>query len=133
FGIWGDQTATVTGRGEPEEVRVAVVSDGVLQALGIAPAAGRLLNASDQQTGAPRTILLSYGYWQRRFGGDPRAVGSMLTVDAQPRQIAGVLSVSFTLADSHPDLILPARFDRARAQMPGFGWNGVARLRPGVT
>jgi predicted permease len=123
----------VTGRGEPEEVRVAVVSDGVLQALGIAPAAGRLLNASDQQTGAPRTILISYGYWQRRFGGDPRAVGSMLTVDAQPRQIAGVLSVSFTLADSHPDLILPARFDRARAQMPGFGWNGVARLRPGVT
>lgn len=133
FGVWGNQTATVTGRGEPEDVRVAIVSDGVLQALGMPPAAGRLLNAKDQQPGAPRAVVLSYGYWQRRFGGDPRAVGAMLTVDAAPRLVIGVMPARFTLADEHPDLILPARFDRSRAQLPGFGWRGVARLKRGVT
>ena len=133
FGVWGQQTATITGRGEPQEADVAVVSDGVLQAFGVAPAAGRLLTGADQQRGAPRTAVLSYGYWQRRFGGDPRAVGSMLNVDAESTQIVGVMPATFALADAHPDLILPARFDRSRARLPGFGWNGIARLDPGVT
>jgi predicted permease len=133
FGVWGNETATVTGRGEPEEVGVSDVSDGVLQALDVAPAAGRLLSAADQQPGAPRTVVLSYGYWQRRFGGDPRAVGTMLTVDAAPRLIVGIMPSRFTLADAHPDLILPLRFDRSRARLPGFGWQGVARLKRGVS
>ncbi|HWT46282.1 MAG TPA: ADOP family duplicated permease [Vicinamibacterales bacterium] len=133
FGVWGKETATITGRGEPEEVRVTVVSDGVLQALGVAPFAGRLLNAADQRPGTQQAAILSYGYWQRRFGGDPRAVGSLLTVDAAPRLIVGVMPPRFTLADAHPDLILPVRFDRSRAQLPGFGWQGLARLKPGVT
>jgi predicted permease len=133
FGVWGSQTATITGRGDPEDVKIAVVSDGVLQAFAVAPAKGRLLNAADQQPGASRVVILSYGYWQRRFGGDPRALGSMLTVDAVPRQIVGVMPQTFALADARPDLLLPARFDRSRARLPGFGWNGVARLEPGVT
>lgn len=133
FGVWGNQTASITGRGDPEEVRVSVVSDGVLQALGVAPHAGRLLTAADQQPGSQQTAILSYGYWQRRFGGDLRAIGSMLTVDATPRLVVGVMPPRFTLADAHPDLILPVRFDRSRAQLPGFGWQGVARLKPGVT
>jgi predicted permease len=133
FGVWGEQTATVTGRGDPEEVGMAVVSDGVLQALALAPVAGRLLNALDQQPGAPQAVILSYGYWTRRFGGDPRAIGSMLTVDAVPRHIVGVMPAGFTLADARPDLILPVRFDRSRARLPGFGWQGIARLKRGVT
>jgi predicted permease len=133
FGVWGQQTATVTGRGDPEEVPVAVVSDGLLQALAVQPTAGRLLDTRDQQPGSARAILLSYGYWKRRFGEDPRAIGAMLTVDGTPRQIVGVLPDTFSLADARPDLILPSRFDRSQARLPGFGWQGIARLKPGVT
>ena len=133
IGVWGSQTATITERGDPEEVQAAVVSDGLLQALAVAPAAGRLLNTADQQPRAAPTVVLSYGYWQRRLGGDARALGSMLTVDAEPRQIVGVMPATFVLADAHPDLVLPARFDRSSAHLPGFGWQGIARLRPGVT
>lgn len=133
LGVWSEQTVTVTGRGDPEEVRVAVVSDGVLQALAVAPLAGRLLNSVDQQAGAPQAVVLSYGYWQRRLGGDPRAIGSMLTVDAVPRQIVGVMPAGFTLANGRFDLIAPVRFDRSRARLPGFGWQGIARLKRGVT
>src|SRR5581483_6583019 len=80
LGVWTQGTANVTGLAEPEQVRTVSVSDGVLQALGVPPAAGRWLVAADQIPQAPppslgfsgrsATVMLSYGYWQRHFGGD---------------------------------------------------------------
>ena len=79
LGVWIPGTANVTGMAEPEQVRTVSVSDGVLQALGVPPAAGRWLLAADQVPQAPTssfsgrssTVMLSYGYWQRHFGGRP--------------------------------------------------------------
>src|SRR4051812_22233854 len=75
LGIWATATANVTGLAQPEEVHVVSVSDGVLQAVAIPAAAGRLLSAVDQQPHGPKTVMLGYGYWQRRFGGERTAVG----------------------------------------------------------
>ncbi|HEU0177638.1 MAG TPA: ABC transporter permease, partial [Blastocatellia bacterium] len=78
IGAWTAAAATVTGQGEPEEVRTIIVTKGVLEALGVKPAAGRWIEEADQSPGAARVVMLSYGYWQRRFGGDQAVIGKSL-------------------------------------------------------
>src|ERR1700761_4296290 len=66
MGIWSSSTATVTGAGQPEQVRATYVTGGTLQALGVNPLAGRWIATADEQPGSPAVVLLKYGYWQRR-------------------------------------------------------------------
>jgi hypothetical protein len=80
LGVWDTGTASVTGLAEPEQVRVVDVSDGVLQALDVAPEVGRWLSAADQVPNGPARVMLSYGYWQRRFGRDRTVIGRNITV-----------------------------------------------------
>lgn len=133
LGVWDVEPLTVRTSGDPEQVRAGLVSDGVLQALAVAPLLGRSLDAGDQNLGSPQVVLLSYGYWMRRFGGDPRVIGRTLTTDPTPRQIVGVMPRGFTIAGAAVDVIAPVRLDRRKATLPGFSWEGVARLKPGVT
>jgi len=144
LGVWTPGTANVTGLAEPEQVRTVSVSDGVLQALGVPPTAGRWLLAADQIpqarepepfsfSGRSSTVILGYGYWQRRFGGDRSVIGRNLTVDSHPRQIVGVMPKGFQVVKAEPDLILPLAFDRGRVILAGFGFNGIGRLKAGVT
>jgi putative ABC transport system permease protein len=132
MGVWFPATASVTGLAEPEQVRTVSISDGVLQALNIPPLAGRWLSASDEDPHGRETVMLSYGYWQRRFGGGP-VVGRNLTVDSRPREIVGVMPKGFQIVNVDADLILPLAFDRAKLILAGFGYQGVARLKPGAT
>jgi len=133
IGIWFPFTSSVTGVGEPEQVRTVIVSDGVLQALGVQPTLGRPLAASDQAPDAAPTVLLGYGYWQRRFGGDRAVVGRTLQVNGGPVEIVGVMPQDFRVVDQEADLIQPARFDRRKQILAGFGYQAIARLKPGVT
>jgi len=143
LGVWIPGTANVTGLAEPEQVRTISLSAGVLEAFGVPPAVGRWLLAADQIPQAPPTslspsgrssaVMLSYGYWQRRFGGDPSVIGRNLIVDSLPRQIVGVMPRGFRVVKAEPDLILPVAFDRARVILAGFAFNGIGRLKPGVT
>ena len=132
-GAWAPGTASVTGLTEPEEVRTVLVTDGVFQALGLPPALGRWLNQADQKPGGPQTIMLGYGYWQRRFGGSSSVLGRSIRVDSTTREIVGVMPPSFRLVNMDSDLVLPFAFDRARLSLPGFFLQGIARLKPGVT
>jgi predicted permease len=133
MGVWTSGTANVTGLSEPEQVRTVGVSDGVLQALNVKPALGRWLSQADQKPGAPETVILNYGYWQRRFGGDKSVIGQGIRVESRPREIIGVMPRGFKIADADSDLILPMAFDRSRLSLPGFGFQGIARLKPGRT
>ena len=81
LGVWTPGTATIIGEGEPEEVPRIAVTVGVLEALGVQPLLGRWLSA--REPGDVPQIMLSYGYWQRRFGGDARVVGRTLNVNAR--------------------------------------------------
>ena len=78
-----------------------------LNALGIQPAVGRWFNARDDSAGSPQTAVLTYGYWQRRFGGDASAIGRQIRVDGESREIIGVMPQNFRFLDQKPDLILP--------------------------
>ncbi|HEV3201142.1 MAG TPA: ABC transporter permease [Bryobacteraceae bacterium] len=133
LGVWIAGTASVTGLAEPEQVRSVVVSDGVLQALGEPPAVGRWLSAADQTPRGAETVMLGYGYWQRRFGGDRSAIGRNITVDSRPREIIGIMPQGFRCVNADFDLIGPLAFDRGKLILAGFGFQGIARLKPGVT
>jgi predicted permease len=142
LGVWVATRSTVTEVGDPEDVRVIGISDGLLQAFGVPPAAGRWLSAEDQ-TGATRpppsvfkaytTVMLSYGYWQRRFGGDRSVVGRTIIMDARPKKVVGVMPQGFRIVNADADLIFPLAFDRSRFTLAGFNYQGVARLKPGIT
>ena len=133
LGVWIPTTVSVTGLAEPEQVRAVLVSDGALQALSVQPALGRWLGQADQAPGSPETVMLGYGYWQRRFGGDRSVIGRGITVSARPREIVGVMPPGFRFLNADADLILPVRFDRGKLILAGFGYQGIARLKPGVT
>ena len=133
IGVWTAGSATVTGVGEPEQLRVLFVTDGTLEALGVHPAIGRWLSTTDQQPGAPQVVMLTHGYWQRRFGGDPSIVGRQITMDAVARQIVGIMPQGFRVVDTEADMVAPLVFNRAGLTLPGFGFQGIARLKRGVT
>ncbi|MGA8593683.1 MAG: ABC transporter permease [Bryobacteraceae bacterium] len=133
IGIWAGGTMTVTGVAQPEQVRAIYVSDGAFQALEVRPALGRLLSRVDTTPGSPATVLLNYGYWRRRFGGDPSIVGRTIVVDSRPRVIAGVMPPGFRFVNQEADLFAPLTIDYATLRLPGFGYQCVARLKPGVT
>ena len=130
-GVLVTGTANVTGLAEPEQVRTVDVSDGVLQALGTPPEVGRWFSAADQVPGGPETAILSYGYWQRRFGGDRSVIGRNILVDSHPREIVGVMPKGFQFVDADFDLVRPLAFDRGKLNLAGFGFHGIARLKPG--
>ena len=133
LGVWVTGTANVTGLAEPEQVRTVYVSDGLLQALGTPPEVGRWFSAADQIPRGPETVLLSYGYWQRRFGGDRAVIGRNIMVDSRPREIVAVMPKGFQFVDVDFDLVSPLAFERGKLILAGFGFHGIARLKPGAT
>src|SRR5215467_13927667 len=133
LGVLVTGTGNVTGLAEPEQVRTVLISDGVLQALNVPPVAGRWFSQSDQVPTGPQTVMLSYGYWQRRFGGDRTVIGRNITLNSRPREIVGVMPQGFRFINADSDLIVPLAFDRSKLILAGFGFHGIGRLKPGVT
>ena len=133
IGVWLSGTANVTGIAQPEEVRTMYISDGVLQTLNTAPTAGRWILTADQAPRSHEVAMLSYGYWQRRFGGDPAVIGRNIQVDSQTREIVGVMPRGFEVVNQGFDLLIPLTFDPRHQILAGFGFNAIARLKPGVT
>jgi len=134
IGLYTGDSVTVTGMAEPEQVSALLVTDGTLPLLGIQPALGRGFTKQDDSPGTAETVLLTYGYWRRKFGGDASVVGRTLVVDDKGRQIIGVLPQNFHFLDWEDQaLVLPFRFDRSKTHLGNFSYEGIARLKPGVT
>lgn len=133
MGIWTSGRANVSGVAPPEEVRTEVISDGILQTLEVPPLLGRWFSQADQDPRGGKTIMLSFGYWTRRFGGDPDVIGRTLLVDAQSREIVGVMPPGFRMVDEDFDLLIPMGVDRIHQKLAPFGYEGIARLKPGAS
>jgi predicted permease len=132
IGLWTPGLATVTGGGEPEEVPRVAVTLGVLESLAVPPLLGRWFGTGD--IGGTPQVILSHGYWQRRFGGDPAVVGRTLTLNSRTAEIAGVMPAGFRIADTEADLLMgPMVFDQLNLSSNLFSYFGVARLKSGVT
>jgi predicted permease len=133
IGLYVGSTVNITGSGEPEQASGLMVTDGLLPVLGATPLVGRSFNRTDDQPGSAETAILSYGYWQRKFGGDRSVVGKTITVDGTPHQILGVLRKDFGFGGPKLAVLLPVKFDRSKTFLTPFSYYGVARLKPGVT
>jgi len=133
-GMYNGDSLSITGVGQPEHVNGLDVTDGTLPMLGVKPVLGRLFTRQDDSASAPKTILLSHAYWQRKFGGDTSVVGRTLTVDGTAREIIGVLPRDFTFLDDYDAAIfLPMQIDRSKVKLGNFSFRGIARMKPGVT
>jgi predicted permease len=133
LGLWDNDSVSITGLGAPEQVQNIEVTAGILPALGVQPQLGRWFTAKDDSPGSPATVILTYGYWMRKFGGDPLAVGRRIVVDGEAKEIVGVMPQSFRFLDDKPDLIVPFQYDRNKATLGNFSYKGIARLKPGVS
>ncbi|MCI0538668.1 MAG: ABC transporter permease, partial [Verrucomicrobiales bacterium] len=120
--------------GEPERLQGQIVSSNFFQTLGIRPFRGRDFVAEDDRPGAVPVTILSYGFWQRRFGADESVVGKAITLNNQSFTVIGVTPANFqfrTVADVFVPFGLSAERFRVRGRDPGVGV--VARLKPAVS
>jgi predicted permease len=126
------------GRGEPERVQTGVVSWNYFDLFGVKPAAGRFFRADDDKLGADAVLVLSHGYWQSRFGGDPRVIGQVFQMNDRPHTVVGVLPPIPQFPDEN-DVYMPVSacpFRSAEAVRTGRNARMVqafGRLRHGVS
>jgi putative ABC transport system permease protein len=133
IGLWQNGSVTVTGRGEPEQVEMLSVTDGTLPVLGVHPELGRGFSREEDLPTGPRVVLITHQYWQRVFNANPAAIGQSLTINGVASSVVGVLPKDFRFIRGNPSIVIPFRIDRTKIHAAGFSYQGVARLRPGVT
>ena len=131
-----DESTLVAGKELPISVKAAGANAGFWDVLGIAPMLGRAFNAADDAPNAPQTVVLSYGAWQKIFGGDRGVIGRQVTLMQQAATIIGVMPEGFS-APGGVDMVHPAHFAPGNwggYRGEGLRWiNVFGRLRPGVT
>jgi predicted permease len=133
-GVYDGDSFSVTGSGEPEQVQGLDVTSGTLPLLGVKPALGRIFTRQDDLASSPKTVLLSWSYWQRKFGGAASVIGNAITMDGTTRQIVGVLPRGFQFLDyDKVDLVIPFQWDRSKTHLGNYSYEALARLKPGVT
>ena len=125
---------TITSDGEPERLRVQMVTPGFLHTLRVAPRIGRDLTAADAAPRGGQVALLTHAFWTRRFGGDPAILSRQMTLDGKPYSIAGVLPHDFEFPEN-ADIQLLLAMSEPSAQPKGgvYFYNAIARLKRGVT
>jgi predicted permease len=129
-----NDSVSITGSGEPEQVRAQRITDGMLGVLGVAPVVGRGFSRQDDLPNSPLTTVLMYGYWQRKFGGNRGIVGQEIRVDGKPTQIIGVMPKDFHIMDQEdPAMLLLFQFDRGKIFLGNFSYLTIARLKKGAT
>jgi len=134
IGLYQSDSVSVTGVAEPEQVPAMRVTDGTLPLLGIPPLLGRTFTKEDDSPGTAKTVVLAYGYWRHKFGGDPSAVGKTLVVDGEPLLIIGVMPQRFRFLDEDDlALFMPFQMDRNKVVLGNFSHEAFGRLKPGVT
>jgi putative ABC transport system permease protein len=126
--------AIVSGTGEPESVPAIQASANFFSVLGVDPILGRAFQAGEDKPGGPKVTVLTYGLWQRKFGGDTGVIGRSLTINGAPHTIIGVLPQTFQFALRPADLWLP--YQPTQSQLSRrfmHGTNLIGRLKSGVS
>lgn len=142
-GAWGTTRTTITGAGDAVMVGSARVTANLFDVLQVRPIIGRTFTEAEAQAeggNTPTLVVLSYGLWQRQFGGDPSVTARHLEIDGRPARILGVMPRGFRLpTDYGEDAALPCElwtpmyFDPAHTSRGSHGYYAAARLAPGAT
>lgn len=147
FNIWKQQTGifqyvagydsggagmNLTGGKEPEQVQGIHVTADYFQLFGAPFIAGRGFTAAEDSPNGGRVVILSYGLWKGRFGGNPKIVGSTISLDNQPYLVVGIVGRSFETFPAPGDLWLPYQFDLTSQDFAHY-FVAAGRLKPGIT
>lgn len=131
--------ATVQGVGGPERAGVWQVTASFFRQVGATAHLGRLIDEDDDDYGAPDVAVLSWGYWQRAYGGDPGVLGRTLSINEAPVEIVGVMAPLEELPDVAPPTMQPDVWLPLHLNLAGQFWNShmefrtIARLAAGAT
>jgi putative ABC transport system permease protein len=132
------ESFNLTGMGEPEHLYAQNVTSNIFSVLGVAPILGRTFTERENSLGATPVVVITHGFWTRRFGNDPKILGRVIDLDGIPTTIIGVMPPSFRFPPGNTRAELYSTIERTgangllvRGSHPGI--QTVARLKPGVT
>lgn len=141
MGVYGNRHFDLSGAGEPERIEGARASASIFPLLGITPIMGRTYTQEEDHPGGD-AVVVSYGLWQRRFGGATDIIGKTIQLDRQPYTVIGVMPRGFefplrgeTWANQPAEVWVPMAFTKEEREGWGNMYNHsvIARLKPGVT
>jgi putative ABC transport system permease protein len=121
----------LTGTDAPEVVDAADVTHEYFPTFAAPFVRGRTFRADEDAPDAPRVVIVGHRFWSQRFGADATLVGKTLQLDGEPTQVVGIAPPALDRQGS-PDLFRPSRMNRQTPPQGNFGWNAIARLKPGV-
>ena len=129
---FGTNRFSLSGAGEPVEIRGSRISHGLFEVLRVSPQLGRTFTANEDRPEEDAVVILGHDLWQRSFGGDPNIVGQKIMISTRPRTVVGVMPPGFRFPEVSelwvPLALTPETFTRT-----DHGLNGVARLQDGVS
>ncbi len=124
----------LTDEGDPEMVEAQPVTANFFPLLGVKPVLGRAFTKEEDQPGRNNVVLISYGLWQRRFGGEQGLIGREILLDGQKRTVLGVMPPGFQFMSKETGLWVPIAFTNEQLANRGSHYlRVVARMKPGVT
>lgn len=134
MGAFHNTSVNLVGQGEPQRLTGEAMTADVLPMLGVKPLMGRIFSAADQQADDNSNVILSYGLWQRNFGGDAAILGQRILLDGDPHVVIGVMPRDFHFPNADASLwTLMPRVERENAERDNNWFQAIARLRPGVS
>lgn len=136
IGLYQESAANVSeagGAGEPQRLASSWITASLIPTLQVVPLLGRNFTEAEDLPRGADAVIISEGLWRTRFGADPGVIGRMLDVNGGSRTIVGVMPRVFRFPSAGTRLWLPLALNPSSPNPGGFNYNGVARLKPGVT
>jgi putative ABC transport system permease protein len=139
---WSEDRFDLSQGGAVDMAEGLWASGGLFQALGLKPAAGRLMSVADDQRGCAGVAMLSYGFWQDHFAGEQSAIGSVLSVNNHPVQVIGVAPRGFSglnvgrKFDVAIPICMAAIYDGPKTRLDQRSWwwlQVIGRVKPGLS
>jgi len=135
-----DTASILTSGGEPEEIQLQIATTNLFNVLGVNPILGRTFAPDEGGQGRPGVVVISFGLWQRRFGGDPQIIGRKLVLGGNEATVIGVMPADFkwhvkagSLTRKAAEMWSPWQVGEQTRQRRGRFASAVARLKPGVS
>jgi putative ABC transport system permease protein len=132
FAAFTEPTLNLRGEGEPERVRGAFAEAALFDVLGVGPAAGSLFTRDNEVAGKENVVVIGWGLWQRRFGGE-NAIGRTLDFDGRQMMVIGVMPYGFAFPSKTTEFWSPLVVGEGAKRRVGYFLQMVARMKPGVT
>lgn len=133
FAVIGRESVNLTGEEQPLQIEAKQVTPNLFRLLGTQPKPGRDFAVSDGEPGAAPVVILSYGFWQRQYGGRPDVVGGTIQLNGEAVTVVGVLPADFRYPDADPSVFVPFREALTSWSRSNHAYNAIGRLAPGAT